>query len=168
MDDSSITNQLYERYRNPTSNFFLVKNVNELYKSAKRDAKLQPVNYSDILNFKHSLESLSREKEQRILKWRKKYLSYRKWVSWAPNCIWLADLCFLRPIKHLNKRGYTILVIQDAFSRCVFLRLLNNSSFIEVKNKLKEAYDFFKGVPKKFGTDRGIFLENTHTQRKIL
>ena len=108
----NIEKKLYERYRNPTSKFFLVKDTNQLFQEAKKDAKLSTVSYADIINFKQSLENLSREKERRILKWRKRHLSYRKWISWCPNGIWLLDLCFLRPIKHLNKRGYTILVIQ--------------------------------------------------------
>lgn len=153
--NNDVSDKLYKRYLNPASKFFLVKNINDIYNQAKKDADLNPVTYKDILTFKNSLETISREKEKRILKWRKRHLSYRKWVTWGPNNVHLADLAFLRPIKDLNNKKYIILVIQDAFSRLVFLRLLRNSSSAEVKKRLGEAFEFFKGTPKKFGCDRG-------------
>ena len=158
MDDSDFRGRLntfYSKYRDPTSTLFLEKDIDRLYSEAKRDADLNPVSRAEILRFKSSLSTLSRDREKRILRGRKRVLSYRRWIVFGPNNILLGDLAFLPSLRHRNGKRYIILVLLDAFSRLCFLSLLKNATSGEVARQLDEAFRFFGGPPLKFASDRG-------------
>ena len=114
-DTKNFTRLLYSKYRNPTHRIFLDSDVGRLYATAKRDPDLQPVTRCDIVDFKDSLSTLSQSEERRILRGRKRHLSYRKWKCYGPNNILLGDLAFLRDIRSQKGSRYTILVFIDAF-----------------------------------------------------
>ena len=156
-DFLSKRNIFYGKYRNPNSRLFLESNVRKIYKAAKRDADLNPVTQKQIEDFKSSLSTLSRLREDRILRGRKRVLSFRKWRSYGPNNIWIADLCFIPDVRNRNKK-HTILVIADVFSRLCFLSLQKGNSSLETAANLKKAFHFFKGTPLKFTSDRGIHI----------
>ena len=147
--------RLYQLYRDPSSELFLNTNVKEIYDACKRDSSLNRVTYNDIYRFKSSIETLSRNKERNYLRGRSRHLSFRKWKTNGPLNICLGDLCFLRMIKEHNNGRHTVLVLQDAFSRLVFCRLLNNNSSKEVARHFEDALAFFGGTFLKFGSDRG-------------
>jgi len=156
-DNQSSLNiaRLYNLYRDPTSKLFLNTNVKQIYAACKRDSTLNQVTYDDIYRFKNSIETLSRLKERNILRGRPRYLSFRKWKTNGPLNICLGDLCFLRDIQGYNEGKHTILVLQDAFSRIAFAKLLNNNSSKEVTRHFADALNFFGGTFLKFCCDRG-------------
>ena len=156
-DDQSSLNiaRLYNLYRDPTSKLFLSTNVKQIYAACKLDSSLNQVTYDDIYRFKNSIETVSRLKERKFLRGRPRHLSFRKWKTNGPLNICLGDLCFLRDIQDRNKGRHTILVLQDAFSRIAFAKLLNNNSSKEVARHFGDALDFFGGTFLKFCCDRG-------------
>ena len=154
-DAKSKLKTFYKKYRDPTSQLFLESDLHKVYAAAKRDSDLNPVRHKDILTFQASLSTLSRLKEQRILRGRKRVLSFRKWRSYGPNNIWIGDLCFIPDIRVRTKR-HTVLVLADVFSRLCFLSLQKGNSSKETANNLVKAFDFFEGIPLKFTSDRGI------------
>ena len=145
----------YKKYRDPDSRVFLETNLHNIYAAAKHDGDLNPVRRKDILTFQASLSTLSRLKEQRILRGRKRVLSFRKWKSYGPNNIWAGDLAFI-PNIHDRSKKHTVLVLADVFSRLCHLSLQKGNSSIETSNSLKKAFQFFGGHPLKFTSDRGI------------
>ena len=147
-DNQSSLNiaRLYNLYRDPTSKLFLNTNVKQIYAACKRDSTLNQVTYDDIYRFKNSIETLSRLKERNILRGRPRHLSFRKWKTNGPLNICLGDLCFLRDIQGYNEGKHTILVLQDAFSRIAFAKLLNNNSSKEVTRHFADALNFFGGI----------------------
>ena len=116
-DQSRKLATLYSKYRNPSSRIFLENDVNHLLAHAKQDPDLQPITRGDIVKFKDLLTTHSRNKERRILRGRKRHLSFRKWKCYGPNNILLGDLAFLRDIRSRSAKKYTIAVFIDAF-RC--------------------------------------------------
>lgn len=115
MDFQKKLNLFYKRYRDPQSGFFLESNTNRIFEEAKRDSYLHSVTRKDIVRFKNSLSTLSKNKERRILRGRKRVCSYRKWISWGPKNILLGDLCFIPNPRDPNGKKYTLLVLLDAF-----------------------------------------------------
>ena len=97
--EAGTTAQRYQLFKNPNSDFFLETNTKRLYELAKTDANLFPVTHSEINHFKHSIESISRNFEQRTLRARKRHLSYRSWLSFGPLNILLGK----------NRCSYTVL-----------------------------------------------------------
>ena len=148
-------NLFYKRYRDPQSGFFLESNTNRIYEESKRDSYLHSVTRKEILRFKNSLSTLSKNKERRILRGRKRVCSYRKWISWGPKNILLGDLCFIPNPRNPNGKKYTLLVLLDAFSRLCFVSILRNATSKETAEQLERAFDFFGGPPLKFSSDRG-------------
>ena len=78
------TQTLYNSFRNPASPLFLETNARRIYELAKTDAKLWPVSRQEILNFKSSIESISRDFDSRTLRGRSRYASRRQWLSFSP------------------------------------------------------------------------------------
>ena len=181
MDFQKKLNLFYKRYRDPQSGFFLESNTNRIFEEAKRDSYLHSVTRKDIVRFKNSLSTLSKNKERRILRGRKRVCSYRKWISWGPKNILLGDLCFIPNPRDPNGKKYTLLVLLDAFryslhynisvfqyfsisfsqysqyffSRLCFVSILRNATSKETADQLEKAFDFFGGPPLKFSSDRG-------------
>ena len=108
-------NKFYNQYKTPSNRLFLERNVDVLYEQSKRDAELNPVSKQEIKKYSNALATKSRDKERRILRGRKRYLSFRKWKTYGPNNILLGDLAFLRSLKGKNDKKYIILVFLDAF-----------------------------------------------------
>ena len=74
-DDLKIQT-LAKLYRSPNSKIFLTKNSSEIYRRLKSEINI-PVSYHDIYRLKNTVESLSRGREQRILRGKKRYNSLR-------------------------------------------------------------------------------------------
>ena len=145
----------YSLYRDPQSGIFVNKNTEHIYKEAKSDALLNPIKHSDIEKYKVSLSTLSRDRERRILRGRKRVLSYRRWLTYGENNILCADSAFLPDFKNPKGKKKIILVFLDAFSRLCYLSLCSGTTAKESASKLPEAFAFFGKPPLKFTSDRG-------------
>ena len=104
---------LYRNFSNPDSTNFGSINVEEIFENAKHDASQHPVSRREIEQLQLSLESLSKgykritistfhdsenensfssffcqhhsAKERRLLKGKKRKISFRKWIFHAPR-----------------------------------------------------------------------------------
>ena len=148
---------LHELYTDPSSSIFLTKNVDQLLRFARNTPGLRRLTRSDVLSYQARLGDLSRDREQRILRNRRRYLSHRRWKVWAPCHILLGDLFFIRSLNN-TKYGHKVpcLILMDAFSRLVFICVLKNTTSKEVTSHLQEAFDFFGKPFKLFCSDRGL------------
>ena len=108
-------NTFYDKYRNPTDKLFLERNIDIIYEQSKTDAQFNPATKEEIKQYSNVLENLSRNREKRILRGRKRHLNFRKWKTYGPKNILLGDLAFLRDIKGKNNKRYIVLVLLDAF-----------------------------------------------------
>ena len=155
----TIEQNLYDNYRDPKSSTFLETDQHKLYSAAKTDASLFPVTYSEIDNFKQSVESISRSFERRLLRSRQRHLQYKKWLTYGPLNVICADLCFLPATGQKNSKKKIILVLLDCFSRLVNLQILKNSSSKETIEKFEQGLRFFGASETysytKFTSDRG-------------
>ena len=107
---------LYDLYRDPNSGLFLETSTDKIYNKVRKDSRFYHVDRPTIERYKRSLETLSKNRERRVLGYRKRHLSYRKWRTYGPNNILLGDLAFLRSIRdHQESKKYIILVLLDAF-----------------------------------------------------
>ena len=82
--DENTTKELYKLFQDPTSKFFLETNTERIYEQAKEDSRLYPITRDEIEQFKHSIETISRSFETRLLRSRQRHLHYRKWITYAP------------------------------------------------------------------------------------
>ena len=75
---------LHRLYTDDQSPIFLTKNIDYLLKFTKKHPQLRQLTKSEILAYTNSLSDLSRDREKRILRGRKRYLSHRRWIVHAP------------------------------------------------------------------------------------
>ena len=156
--DSQL-NSLYNEFTNPNSPNFASVNINDIYRNSKSDSSQHPVSRSDILEFQASLESLSRQKERRLLRGRKRKASFRKWIVFCPRHLIVGDLCFLRQLDSTNKSQTTIAVFMDAFSRLAHLSTQRTRSSKATLKSFNKAIAFFSkeysNTYKLFNSDLG-------------
>lgn len=145
-------------YRDASSNIFLDKNDERIYNEAKTDSFLSPISHLQIGKYKRSIESISRDREQRLLRGRRRVVSFRSWRTYGPNNIGLADLCYIPDFKNPKGKKKTIFVYLDAFSRLAYVSLCKNGTAKEVATHLEKAFSFVGGPPLKFTSDRGNFM----------
>ena len=134
---------LYSGFSNLNSPNFASVNINEIYRNSQSDSLKHPVSWQDIKDFQLSLESLSRQKERRLLRGKKRKASFRKWYTFSPRQIVVGDLCFLRQLDSSNKSNTTIAVYMDAFSRLAHLSTQRSKSSKTTFNSFKKAIAFF-------------------------
>ena len=108
--------RLHQLYTDPQSPVFLEKNINRLLKFTKNDPNTQILTKDEILRYQESLSLLSKSRENRILRGRRRYVSYRRWRTFSPGHIMLADLAFVKSIRKPQKMEI-ILIFLDAYSR---------------------------------------------------
>ena len=155
-DFKGTVDSLYDLYRDPSSGIFLETSTKKIYDKVKRDSRFYHVDYATIERYKRSLETLSKNRERRVLGHRKRHLSFRKWRTYGPRNILLGDLCFLRSIRdHQESKKYIILILLDSFSRLCFLAPLRTTSSREVTAQFEQAFRFFGGPFHKFCSDKG-------------
>lgn len=68
----------------PNSDIFLEKNNKKFVEFIKKNPKLKYLTASKIIEYKNKLSQISRDRQRRILRGRKRYLSTRTWVTYAP------------------------------------------------------------------------------------
>ena len=117
--DHSALNDLYSNFSNPNSVSFASIDVEQVLRDSNSDATRHPVTRDDIKRFQLSLESISRQRERRILKGRKRKASFRKWIVYSPRHLILGDLAFLRKLDATNNSYTIIAVFMDAHSRSI-------------------------------------------------
>lgn len=78
---------LFKLYKDPTSKLFLDSSTQRIYEAAKKDARLLPIDRKDIIRYKLSLESLSRNRQRRYIGSKKRHDSYRSWIVHGPKNI---------------------------------------------------------------------------------
>lgn len=125
-DQLQTTQEIYNLYKDPNSDLYLQQNTEALYQAAKREGKF--LTRGEIRTFQRSVEAQSRNFEARILRSRKRHLSFRKWLSFSPLHILAGDLLFLRKVRRDNNKKYVVLILQDVFSKMVKLTPLNSTS----------------------------------------
>ena len=64
---------------------FLHPNTSAILQELKKDSALSGVSLKQIRIFQNALSAESKHKEFRILRGKKRYLSQRKWLSFAPG-----------------------------------------------------------------------------------
>jgi hypothetical protein len=147
--------RLHEIYTDKSSSIFLTKNIDKLMRFAKTDARTRMLSRSEILQYQQTLSDISRDREARVLRSRKRHLSYRKWRVFAPGHILLGDLAFLRPINDpIHGKPKILLIFLDAFSRMAYTAVLKRGTSKQVTNHLDKAIHFFNAEFKKFCSDR--------------
>ena len=154
-----------DHFLDSDSDLFMNTNINQIYKQAKRSAILQPASYQDISDLQSQIESLSRLKEQRELRGQKRKISTRIWTTHSERHCLISDLAFIRNLNVDNKtnnKTYRILyLIQDAYSRLIYLAFIPNKSTEQTKKQFDKAIDFFtangqyENSYKLFCSDRG-------------
>ena len=75
---------LHKLYTDDRSPVFLTKNIDYLLKFTKKHPQLRQLTKSEILAYTSSLSDIARDREKRILRGRKRYLSHRRWIVHAP------------------------------------------------------------------------------------
>ena len=122
---------------------------------AKTDPNTAILSRSEILQYQQTLSDISRDREARILRNRKRHLSFRRWRTFAPGQILLGDLAFIRPISNpIHGKPIIMLILIDSFSRMAYTALLKNSTSLEVTKHLDKAITFFNAKYKLFCSDR--------------
>ena len=148
--------RLHHLFTDPKNSIFLSRSVNELLRFTRNDPILRRLTRADIIQYQRSLSDISRDREVRILRNRRRHLSYRKWRTFAPGHILLADLCFMRPLSNpKHGKPIIILVMMDAFSRLLYTDILPSTKSIEVARRLDSAIQFYGSNYRLFCSDRG-------------
>ena len=155
-----VIEDLYKRYKSINNPLFLEDNVDRIYEAAKKDAELYTVSKAEIINYKNSIEELSRSFSRRTLRNRQRTIQKRSFKCYAPQNILLADILFLpRSLQRLNGEKISILIFQDLFSRLVHLPPLTRPSSAECLKAFNNAMPFFGITGQdhygKFLSDRG-------------
>ena len=155
-----VVEDLYKRYKSVNNPLFLEDNVNRIYEKAKKDSELYTVSKAEILQYKQSVQEISRSFHQRTLRNRARVLQKRSFKCYAPRNILLADILFLpRSLQRLSGEKISIVIFQDLFSRLVHLTPLSRPSSAECLKAFKNAMPFFGATGQdqytKFLSDRG-------------
>ena len=148
------------------SELFMNTDINKVYKLAKKSATLFPATYQSIKDLQNQLEAVSKLKERRQLSGRKRKISTRIWITHSEKHCLISDLGFIRNLNVDNSattnRTHKILyLIQDAYSRLLYLAFIPNKTTEQIKKQFDKAIDFFTGNKhyensyKLFCSDRG-------------
>ena len=155
-----VIEDLYKRYKTVNNPLFLEDNVNRIYEAAKKDSELYTISKAEIINYKNSIEEISRSFHRRTLRNRQRTIQQRSFKCYAPKNILLADILFLpRSLQRLSGEKVSIVVFQDLFSRLVHLTPLTHPSSAQCLEAFKNAMPLF-GITgeehyAKFLSDRG-------------
>ena len=159
MNTDNKVKQLVQLYRSPASNIFLTRDAQKIYDAVKNDAKLYPTSHKDILRLLQTVESNFRDRETKTLRGKRRYLSFRRWLTFSPCSILLGDLCFLPSIQGQKEKRHVICVFMDAFSRLVFMKLQKGTTSRETLQSFEESLAFFYandvGKYRLFCSDKG-------------
>ena len=74
-DFYGTVDSLYDIYRDPQSGLFLETSTQKIYDKIKNDSRFYHVDRTTIERYKRSLETLSKNRERRVLQGRKRHLS---------------------------------------------------------------------------------------------
>ena len=77
--------QLVNDYHDPSKDIFLHPNTANILEEVSKDSKFSFLSRNDIKNFENSLYEISRANEFRLLRGKRRYLSNRPWISFAPG-----------------------------------------------------------------------------------
>ena len=119
-----------DQYLNPNSAIFLERNNKIIKTFLEKNKTLTPLKTKDIIEYKQQLYHLSKDREIRLLKGRKRQISHRSWLSFGPNNILLADITFLRRISDPTKRHRPVLVrisVHRSLNRSISQSFINLS-----------------------------------------
>ena len=75
---------LHDIYTNSNSPIYLEKNLDRVLQFTKQNPNLYHLTKRDILEYQRHLSALSRSREVRILRNRRRYLAHRPWRVFAP------------------------------------------------------------------------------------
>ena len=73
--------KLLSQYLDPLSSSHLLSTQDRLLKNIQRDSELYPMSVDTIQNFKQGLEWESKMREYKLLRGKKRYLSYRRYIT---------------------------------------------------------------------------------------
>ena len=156
--------KLLLRYNDPENPLHLDLSAKRIIEKLSTDGS--PVTASEIQQFKSSLEYYSMARERRLLRGKKRYLSFRPWVSFSPQSILALDLCFLYDLTTKANSNSTILVMLDVYSRFTRVSLQKNkSAAVTLKNFEQNLPFFTQNFPEKqykyAATDLGSEFKGT-------
>ena len=80
MDPNSL---LIDNYFN--KKIFANPNIENIYEEIRKEAPFSGITKTDVRIFQQSLYELSRAKENRILRGKKRYFSHRQWITYGPG-----------------------------------------------------------------------------------
>lgn len=155
-----VIEDLYKRYKSINNPLFLEDNVERIYEKAKADSELYTISKAEIIQYKQSIEDISRSFHSRVLRNRARTIQQRSFKCYAPKNILLADILYLpRSLQRLSGEKVSIVVFQDLFSRLVHLTPLSRPSSSECLKAFKNAMPLFGITGRehyaKFLSDRG-------------
>ena len=78
---------LISNYNDPTSSLFLTASAPKILKKLRKSTNLDGITKNDIETFRNYLSDLSREKEQRLLRGKKRESSFRQVKKKGNLCI---------------------------------------------------------------------------------
>ena len=155
-----------DHYLDSDSSLFMSTDINKIYREAKRSATLFPATYQSIKDHQMQIEAISRLKERRQLSGRKRKISNRIWVTHSERHCLISDIGFIRNLNidnniKSNKTHRVLFLVQDAYSRLLYLAFIPNKSTEQTKKEFDKAISFFtanghyENSYKLFCSDRG-------------
>ena len=87
MDSQNLSREhqmIQNAFVDPNSDIFLEKNNRKFVEFIRQNPKLKYLKASEIIEYKNKLSQISRDRQRRILRGRKRYLSTRPWVTYGP------------------------------------------------------------------------------------
>ena len=103
-------------YTDPESDIFLSKNVKKLVKFARNRPGTGNLTEEQILRYMNTISDISRDRERRILRGKKRVMSTRKYIFFGPHNWLLADTFFIRDIRNpVGKKPLIGVIYMDGF-----------------------------------------------------
>ena len=140
--------KLLYRYQDPNDPLHLDLSTQRIIEQLSSENST--VTASEIQQFKSSLEFYTLERERRLLRGRKRYLSFRPWLCYSPQTILALDLCFLHSLTSKTNSHSTILVILDVFSRLARVSLQKDKTAATTLANFESNLSYFtQNFPEK-------------------
>ena len=106
-------------FTNPVSKNFMNIDFPSIARTINQDSLEHPITPEEAIDVSRSLSFLSKLKERRMLRGKKRKDSHRMWVTHGPNHLLLADLAFTPNLsKNSNKKTHHILLVSFSLSGC--------------------------------------------------
>lgn len=109
MDDQEAHLRLTHEFTNPESASYMNFDFPQIARLLNKDARNYPISIDQAQRISRNLSFISKMKERRILRGKKRKDSQRMWISYSPNSIILADLAFIPTVNTTKKKHHILL-----------------------------------------------------------